>query len=258
MKKLILLSTLTMKKIILILTLSSLLFSCSNGGNASNNDNNPPLTATPVNDIDGNTYNTVVIGSQVWTQRNLDVTHYRNGDVIPQVTNEIQWNHLTSGAWCYYNNDPANASYGKLYNAYAVYDPRGLAPQGYHIPSKSEFNALINQCHYIMQSHSIVTSIDVLLRETGFAHWGDPNPATNETGFTALGSGYRAIDEDGNGNVTYNHFEYLKGMSCMWTSTPFPGSALRTQSFNIYSQGEPNTAFASYNKCGYSVRCIKD
>src|ERR1035437_9378616 len=74
--------------------------------------------------------------SQIWMLKNLEVTTYRNGDPIPQVTNRGAWDRLSTGAWCYYNNDPAmGAIYGKLYNWYAVNDPRGLAPAGWHIPS---------------------------------------------------------------------------------------------------------------------------
>ena len=100
-------------------------------------NNSIPLSVT---DIDGNEYRTQKIGNQIHTTKNLNVTKYRNGDIIPQVTDPTQWANLTTGAWCYYNNDPANgAIYGKLYNWYAVNDPRGLAPQGWHVPSHTEF-----------------------------------------------------------------------------------------------------------------------
>ena len=85
----------------------------------------------------------IVIGNQVWTSQNLDVSTYRNGDTIPEVQNPNVWYYLTTGAWCFYNNDPANGPvYGKLYNWYAVNDPRGLAPVGYHIPSDAEWTIL--------------------------------------------------------------------------------------------------------------------
>ena len=78
--------------------------------------------------------------TQVWMLKNLDVSTYRNGDLIPKVTDSTAWNALITGAWCWYNNDSAtNAStYGKLYNWYAVNDPRGLAPTGWHVPSDAE------------------------------------------------------------------------------------------------------------------------
>ena len=88
----------------------------------------------------------VTIGTQVWMTKNLDVSTFRNGDPIPQVKTEEEW--IKAGenkqpAWCYHENDPANgAKYGKLYNWYAVSDPRGLAPVGYHIPSDAEWTKL--------------------------------------------------------------------------------------------------------------------
>jgi Fibrobacter succinogenes major domain (Fib_succ_major) len=90
----------------------------------------------------------VVICSQAWTKKNLDVDHYRNGDPIPQVTDPVQWANLATGAWCWYNNDSVTyaATYGRLYNWYAVNDPRILAPEGWHVPSNAEWNTLANSC----------------------------------------------------------------------------------------------------------------
>ena len=86
---------------------------------------------------------TIVIGTQQWMRENLDVVTYRNGDIIPQVTDATAWAALTTGAWCYYNNDSANgAIYGKLYNWYAVNDTRGLAPTGWHVPTDAEWTIL--------------------------------------------------------------------------------------------------------------------
>ena len=87
----------------------------------------------------------VVIGTQTWQDKNLNVTTYRNGDVIPEVQGATDWESLTIGAWCHYNNDPANdAIYGKLYNWYAVNDSRGLAPSGFHVPTDTELTAVTN------------------------------------------------------------------------------------------------------------------
>lgn len=96
-------------------------------------------------DIDGNIYDTIVMCSKIWTKENLKVSHYRNGDLIPQVQNNLQWQNLTAGAWCWYNNDSVNySSYGKLYNWYAVNDSRGLSPAGWHIPTENEWLELTN------------------------------------------------------------------------------------------------------------------
>ncbi|MEI7472110.1 MAG: fibrobacter succinogenes major paralogous domain-containing protein [Chitinophagaceae bacterium] len=86
---------------------------------------------------------TIEIGTQKWMSKNLDVAFYRNGDVIPQVTDPTAWAALLTGAWCYYNNDSTQGNkYGKLYNWYAVNDPRSLAPQGWHVPSDAEWTIL--------------------------------------------------------------------------------------------------------------------
>jgi uncharacterized protein (TIGR02145 family) len=227
-----------MKKLILLLTFISLLLGCSSDSNSSTNTNT-------AEDIDGNIYNTVEIGSQVWMQRNLDVTHYRNGDVIPQVTDEDEWANLTTGAWCYYNNDPANASYGKIYNAYAVHDPRGLAPQGWHVPSQDEINTLIDYSNSLNPFSSQST-----LTEIGFNHWYEPNDTSNLTGFTALGSGNRMSNGDPG-------FDGLKQRSWMWSSTLFPGMTTKTLSFLIIPNFE-GCNLGLPNEYGHSVRCIKD
>jgi hypothetical protein len=92
---------------------------------------------------DGGDLETVIIGTQEWTVKNLDVSTYRNGDIIPEVKDPKKWANLKTGAWCYYNNDPKNgAIYGKLYNWYAVNDPRGLAPEGFRIPTIFELEKL--------------------------------------------------------------------------------------------------------------------
>lgn len=90
----------------------------------------------------------VVIGQQKWMKKNLEVTKFRNGEVIFQAKNAAEWkkaNLNKQAAWCYYKFDPLNGKkYGKLYNWFAVNDPRGLAPLGWHVPSKNEWNTLID------------------------------------------------------------------------------------------------------------------
>jgi hypothetical protein len=106
---------------------------------------------------------TTTICDQDWMVKNLDVTTYRNGDPIPQVINPSAWVKLTTGAWCYYNNDLANSSiYGKLYNWYAVNDPRGIAPVGWHVPSYAEWTKLtdcLGGDTYILKSFCIFKSV---------------------------------------------------------------------------------------------------
>ena len=184
----------------------------------------------------------VVIGTQTWDKCNLDVTTYANGDTIPQVTDGAVWNTLTTGAWCYYDNDPANGPiYGKIYNWYAVNDPRGLAPTGKHIPSDEEWTTLTDYLGGL-------TVAGGKMKETGLCHWLDPNTgATNESGFSAFGGGYF------NG---VNSFSNIKQNGFWWSSTErFPLTAwnvsLNNSVFDI-------TRTSSPKKTGISVRCLLD
>lgn len=184
----------------------------------------------------------VTICNQVWMQKNLDVSTYRNGDPIPQVTDATAWSNLTTGAWCYYNNGPANnAVYGKLYNWYAVNDARGLAPTGWHIPSDAEWTTL-----------STCLGGDVVaggkMKEVGLTHWLSPNTgADNSSGFAGLPGGNREI------NGTFN---FLGSNGYFWSSTELPTSYAWYRSLN-YINGSLNRS--NYNKVfGLSVRCLRD
>ena len=195
-------------------------------------------------DIDGNVYNTITIGNQTWTKKNLNVSKYRNGDVIPQVTDATQWDSLTTGAWCYYSNNSSNGTtYGKLYNWYAVNDPRGLAPVGYHIPSQAEWNILINY----LGGSSVAGG---KMKEVGTTHWLSPNTgATNISGFTGLPGGYKI----GNGT-----FYSISDFGYWWSSTAIPANEMAGAYYlrsNIEAFG---TGYSGYRFWGESVRLIKD
>ena len=189
-------------------------------------------------------YPSVTICCQTWMKKNLEVTTYRNGNPIPQVTDGATWRALTTGAWCYYNNDPAmGAIYGKLYNWYAVNDPRGLAPAGWHIPIDFEWTTL-SKC---LGGYAVAGGA---LKETGTAHWLPTNTgATNSSGFTALPGGYRNI-----GGVFYRIGK--GGQFWSATATDYrPGfSWLSAQSFDSNINIRTNNQMQD----GYSVRCVKD
>ncbi len=180
---------------------------------------------------------TTLIGSAIWSAANLDVSTYRNGDVIPQVTDPTAWASLTTGAWCYYNNDPANgAIYGKLYNWYAVIDSRGLAPEGWHIPTDAEWAALITAL-------GGSTVAGGKMKTTGTAQWKSPNTgATNESGFTGLPAGQRWMD---------GIFWDVGNYSFWWSKDT---SSQRRVFWNNSDLGTDNHS----PKSGYSVRVIKD
>ncbi len=111
-----------------------------------------------VTDIDSNSYAEVKINNQTWLDRNLNVSHFRNGDTILYCQSEFDWElaeRLKLPAWCYYNNDPTSAAKnGKLYNWYAINDSRGIAPIGYHIPAKPELDSLIDYLDTIPKGNS--------------------------------------------------------------------------------------------------------
>ena len=185
----------------------------------------------------------VTIGTQVWTGCNLDVTTYRNGDPIPEVTDQATWESLTTGAWCYYNNDPLNNEYGKLYNWYAVNDPRGLAPVGYHIPTDAEWTTLST----FLGGEAVAGS---KLKQTGFCHWLTPNyAATDETGFTAFGGGYR-YDVTG--------FNNLKEMGEFWSSTEYNITPETAWTRTLYYASADIYRSFIFKIEGMSVRLIKD
>lgn len=194
-------------------------------------------------DTDGNSYTAIAICNRLWTKENLHTAHYRNGDTIPQVTDRAQWLSLTTGAWCYYNNDPANGPvYGKLYNWYAVNDPRGIAPVGWHVPSDNELTAMVNCLGDFFTAGG-------LLKEAGLAHWADPNTgATNSSGFTGLPAGTQEMNGGPFSNLTtYGYF---------WSST----AADATNAWYLtLSYDAAFTNLSGFDKkSGYSVRCVKD
>ncbi|WP_223294129.1 fibrobacter succinogenes major paralogous domain-containing protein [Chlorobium limicola] len=183
---------------------------------------------------------TLSIGTQVWMAENLAVSRYRNGDEIPQVQDAAEWNRLTTGAWCYYENNSANGvTYGKLYNWYAVNDPRGLAPEGWHVPSDNEWQMLVEKTGGEKASGTKLKS--TLL-------WKEPLVgADNSTGFTAIPAGYRSS----NGT-----FSLLGTNSSFWTSSENNSySAWFRQMYNTYSAVY---RVSSTKTQGLSVRCIKN
>ena len=128
---------------------------------------------------------TTLVGTQRWIKENLNVATYRNGDIIPQVTDPTAWAALTTGAWCYPNNDPANeAIYGKLYNWYAVNDSRGLAPQGWHVATDAELTTLGTN----LGGDNVAEG---KMKSTGTSYWARTNTdATNSSVFSGLPGGY--------------------------------------------------------------------
>ena len=104
-----------------------------------------------VTDVNGKTYNTTAIGTQIWMCENLDVDKFRNGSPISQARSQSEWDLAIENkrpAWCYYQFNSINSKMGKIYNVFAVSDLRGLAPNGYHIPSSDEWYKISNFANY--------------------------------------------------------------------------------------------------------------
>jgi uncharacterized protein (TIGR02145 family) len=194
----------------------------------------------------------VTIGNQIWSNKNLSVARYRNGDIIPQVTDPAQWANLTTGAWCWYRNDSVTyaATYGRLYNWYAVNDPRGLAPQGWRIPTESDWNRLVKfidqgadtTCQSCNQS---TIAGGALKSITG---WNSPNTgATNSTGFAGLPGAIR---------YAAGTFSFIGFYGLWWSSNEFDATAswyrrLDNSVANFYR------GYTSKSD-GFSVRVVRD
>ena len=189
-------------------------------------------------------YPAVGICCATWMTKNLDVSYYSNGDPIPQVTDAAAWAALTTGAWCYPNNNAdSGAVYGKLYNWYAVNDSRGLAPRGWHVPTTFEF-ATLYTC-----LGGDAGNAGLLMKEKGVTHWQSAgNDATNLSGFTALGAGYRS---DGGVFVfrTYASF---------WTASESGSTTIQAIERYLFYSGYILLGRNSFKNQGSSIRCVKD
>jgi uncharacterized protein (TIGR02145 family) len=192
-------------------------------------------------DGDGNVYNTVTIGTQVWMIENLKTTKYNDGTAITNVTGDASWSVLATGAYCDYDNNSANSvSYGRLYNWYAV-NSNKLCPAGWHVPSDTEWTTLTTYLEG-------VTVAGGKLKETGTSHWTDPNTgATNSSGFTALPGGCRS-----NSSL----FQYRGLYGFWWSSTANDGTYSWTRS--VFNTGATVSRGVDNKPYGFSVRCLKD
>ena len=217
---------------------------------------NPNVSYGTMTDQDGNVYKTVTIGTQTWMAENLRTTKYRDGSTIPNVTDYYTWFGLTTGACCTYNNTTkldSIATFGRLYNGYAVIDSRNIAPPGWHVPTDAEWKTLTSY----LGSDSVAAQ---KLKETGTKHWRDPNTgATNESGFSATPAG----------NLSYSGvFGSLGYFVGYWSSTQgwsSPGgwnSAVWMLSLSNYNEFDYHYVFCSLTciekSYGCSVRLVKD
>lgn len=194
-------------------------------------------------DIEGNIYRTVKIGGQWWMAENLKTTHYRNGDSIPLIADSGTWEALTTGACCEYDNELTHVDiYGRLYNWFAATDNRNIAPEGWHIPSDSEWEELVE---YLGGDVMIVGG---KMKESDTIHWSYPNAgATDEGGFWGLPAGSR--------NIT-GFYGSLHHGAYFWSTTEFDVNTAWLRHL-WYTDSEAYRRWYS-KQDGLSIRCIKD
>ena len=216
---------------------------------------------TTVTDIDGNIYNTVTIGTQVWMKENLKTTKYKDGTSIPLVTDGTAWSNLSTPGYCWYNNDAATykTDYGALYNWHTV-NTGNLCPTGWHAPTDTEWTTLEN---YLIANgynydgtttgNKIAKSLASTTLWTSSSNTGsvgntDYPAIRNATGFTALPGGYRyytgSFDDIGN----YGHW---------WSSTEY-SSTKAWYRFVSYDYSYVYSCYSMTKNCGFSVRCARD
>jgi len=188
---------------------------------------------------DNHIYQTIQIGSQVWMAENLDVSQFNNGDKIAEAGTDKEWTRAAkkkNPASCYYDNDQANGKLGKLYNFYAVSDPRGLAPAGWHIPTHAEWQSLI----------SASGGLTIAWKTLVHPGW---SLSGNKNGFAALPAGYRDTE---NGKAPFLLSNYG---GKWWSSTVSPP---KYAYYYVITPTDMRDGLTVEMGMGLSVRCIKD
>jgi uncharacterized protein (TIGR02145 family) len=224
------------------------------------NVHNSSKTYGTVTDFDGNVYKTVTIGSNIWMAENLKVSHYRNGDPIPNLVSDADWGATAelpygsargTGAWCHMNNNPANeCPYGKLYNFFAVRDPRGLCPAGWVVPAGGDPIPFVDN---MLTSLGGTTVAGGKLKSAGNFYWASPNTgATNSSGFSGLPGGIR-ISCCGDTRKFWGFNQY----GAWWTSS-LHDSGTEAYALTLSSSNSSASVENSHwTRMGLAVRCVK-
>ena len=212
----------------------------------ASNVHNPDLEFGTMTDQEGNVYKTIVIGTQEWMAENLNTGTYRNGDPIPIGITDSDWfnaGNLSLAACAYFNNDILyGCPHGKLYNFYAVADPRNLCPTGWHVPTDDEWTILT----------SFLGGEDIAggkMKISGVQWWFGPNQdATDESGFSAMASGIRSV---------FGSFDVMGYFNRYWSSTYIDFGGMAWFRGLSYSTDDVWRSTDQWRN-GYSVRCLKD
>jgi uncharacterized protein (TIGR02145 family) len=204
-----------------------------------------PYSAVPtVIDIDGNSYGTVKIGTQVWMAENLKTTKYRNGNLIGTTTPstlDISGESSPKYQWAYNGNESNVSIYGRLYTWYAVTDVRNVCPTDWHLPTDAEWTTLTNYLGSMSGGR---------LKESGTAHWQEPNiDAINDSNFSALPGSMRS--EDGTFGIL--------GWDCYWwSSTEDDADNAWSRDVSCFSNDVRREELGTNKRIGAYVRCLKD
>ncbi|MFU8843752.1 MAG: fibrobacter succinogenes major paralogous domain-containing protein [Bacteroidales bacterium] len=216
------------------------------------------MCGTLLSDVDGNTYNSVLVGNQCWMKENLKTTSYSNATLIPNVTDSTAWLNLTSGAYVWYDNDTNwKDAYGALYNWYATVNPNGLCPVGWHVPGHNELTALTAfiggtsspNGNKLKSCRQVNSPLGGDCNTTEHPRWNEhsTNYGTDDYGFSSLPGGFRSIN---------GPFDNLGNFGHWWSTTEHSSTNGWGRTLG-YSYGY--VAVGNYNKLnGFSVRCIRD
>ena len=223
------------------------------GSNSSSQTFTVTNSTNILTDIDGNSYNTVTLGTNKWMKENLKTTKYSNGELIPN-PNSSAWSGLTSAAWCYYDNNASNnAVYGKLYNFFVVEDTKNVCPTGWHVPTDAEWKALemylgMTQIQADAELWRGTNQGSILSGTASLWQAGNlkSNAQFGTSGFNAIPAGFRYIS---------GVFGYLGTASFFWTSTVTDGSNSVVR--NLYFENTDVLRYSDFKTGGRSIRCVK-
>ena len=206
------------------------------------------IQGSGVTDVDGNHYNSVVIGGQEWITENLRVKRFNNGEVINHVIDTLSWSTTNMAAWSYWYNDSSfQFPQGTLYNWYAVSDSRNICPNGWKAPSFEDLEILINNLGGYFQAGGNLKTTGTI--QDGDGLWTSPNIASNSSGFSAVPLGYR--DDDGSFGGTYEDGRW-------WCSTALSTNMDRAKYIELTSFTTECAIFDALKNAGFSVRCLKN
>lgn len=218
-------------------------FACKKSDQVGDTPSALKATLDTVMDIDGNVYRTVKIGKQVWMAQNLRVSRYNNGDSIKRITGDTSWRTTTQGGWSLYGNaNFLDTVYGKLYNWYAISDPRGIAPKGWRIPTVADWQLLVD-------SVGGLDSAGANLKEVSL-FWQQANPATNKSRFSARPGGIRNVTS------SIGYFENVNRLGYYWSSSPV--NQFGAIHILLYHYTTTVSFGGASINAGLSIRCIKN